>query len=755
MAESSFLIGQTVSHYRILDKIGAGGMGEVYRATDTKLGRDVALKVMPADMARDPDRLARFEREARSVAALNHPHIVTLYSVEEAEGVHFLTMELVEGRSLDQLIPAGGLPVEQILRVGVAIAEALSAAHDKGIVHRDLKPANVMVTQDGRVKVLDFGLAKETQADNPGGDTLTSAGYTKVGVVLGTPAYMSPEQIAGRAIDHRTDIFSLGILLYEMSTGQRPFHGQSSAELASATLRDNPQPVTEARTDLPGDLARIIQRCLEKDLPYRVQTAREVANELRNLTQAVRTSSATPNTSPMDSGPSVAVLPFQNLSADPENEYFSEGLAEEILNALSQVEGLNVAARTSSFYFKGRATDMSEIAGKLRVANVLEGSVRRSGNRVRVTVQLVDVKNGFHLWSERYDRQMEDIFEVQDEIARAITEKLKVTLGGGAKRPTKNVEAYELYLKGLYHWHQRSPSTLRVAMQCFEQAIKLDPQYALAYAGLADCYGILRFYGWVSAEDGRPPAHAAMTQAVKLAPSLGEVNFSRAFYAFYFERAWREAGPHFERAVAINPRSSLAQVYFALFLTAAGRMEEAVKHATLASQLDPLSPIVHCLESSTLLSMGRFAEAERLARKALELQPDYLFGRWVRGLALSGLGRNEEAIESLDRAATLSRAPIFVGLLGFGYGRAGRMEDANRLLRELEDRGSRGEYVPAFAPLTIYLGQGDVSAIRRTLANAIEETAPPLTLRVTCGQFLEEFRSDPEIDRLHVEMFGW
>jgi serine/threonine protein kinase len=505
MTANPSLVGQALSHYRIIDKIGVGGMGEVYRATDTKLGRDVALKVLPSDLACDPDRLARFRREARAVATISHPHIVTIFSVEETDGVHFLTMEMVDGRSLDRLIPEGGLPVERILYIATAIAEALAAAHEKGIVHRDLKPANVMVTDDGRVKVLDFGLAKDTQEERVGDATLTSSGHTAVGTLMGTPAYMSPEQIARREVDHRTDIFSLGILMYEMATGRRPFEGASLAEMASATLRDTPHLVTELRTDLPDELARIVRRCLEKDLRYRIQTARDVANEFRELAQAPRTfsNSRFAAANAQDSGPSVAVLPFQNLSADPENEYFSEGLAEEILNALSQVEGLNVAARTSSFYFKGKATDMSEIASKLRVANVLEGSVRRSGNRVRVTVQLIDVKNGFHLWSERYDRQMEDIFEVQDEIARAITERLKVTLAGGAKRSTKNVEAYELYLKGLYHWHQRSPSTLRVAILCFEQAIKLDSQYALAYAGLADCYGILRFYGWISAEAGR------------------------------------------------------------------------------------------------------------------------------------------------------------------------------------------------------------------------------------------------------------
>jgi serine/threonine protein kinase/tetratricopeptide (TPR) repeat protein len=750
------LIGRNLSHYRITAALGAGGMGEVYRATDTKLGREVALKVLPAEMARDPERLARFQREARVVAALNHPHIVTIFSVEEADSINFLTMELVEGESLDRLIPPNGLAVERIVNIAGALAGALAAAHEKGIVHRDLKPANVMVTSEGRVKVLDFGLAKEPQADNLGDETMTSAARTQEGIVMGTPAYMSPEQVAGRPLDHRTDIFSLGVVLHEMATGRRPFAGTSSAELGSAILRDSAPSVTDVRPDLPADLARIIRRCLEKDPHRRVQTARDVTNEFRDLADATRTpSSGSSVVSATDSGPSVAVMPFQNLSNDPENEYFSEGLAEEILNALSQVEGLRVAARTSSFYFKGKPSEMSEIAARLRVGNVLQGSVRRAGNRVRVTVQLVEVKNGFHLWSERYDRQMEDIFEIQDDIARAITERLKVTLGEVAKRSTTNPEAFELYLKARHHLHQRSPATLRAAIQCFEQTIKLDPQYALAYAGLAECYGILRFYGWMSHEKARPPALAAMTQAMALAPSLAETNFSRAFYTFYFERAWREAEPHFQKAIAMNPRSSLAQAYYGQFLTTAGRAEEAIKHATLARQLDPLSPIIHCLSAAILSTIGHFDAAERSVQRALELQPDYIFALWIRGLVLCGLGRNEEAIEPLERAATLSRDPIFVGLLGFGYARAGRSDDATRLLRELEDRASRGEYIPAFTSLNIYIGQGDLPAIRQALAKALAENTPPLTLRVTTGQFLDALRSDPEIRRLHFEFYGW
>ncbi len=747
--------GTRVGNYEIVGELGAGGMGEVYRARDTKLNREVALKALPAEMARDPQRLARFQREARSVAALNHPNIVTIFSVEEAEGVHFLTMELIEGAPLGKLIPAGGLPPAQIVEIAHAMAEALAAAHEKGIIHRDLKPANVMMTKDGRVKVLDFGLAKETRQPGPDDATLSSPDRTQAGTVMGTPAYMSPEQIAGKPLDHRSDIFSLGVLLYEMATGRRPFQGHSSAELASSILRDSPSLVSQVRPGLSPEVAQIVRRCLEKEPNRRIQTARDIANQFAEVAKAAQPSSGTQAAMARESSPSVAVLPFKNLTADSENEYFSDGLAEEILNALSQVQGLSVAARTSAFSFKGKAVEIGEIANKLHVANILDGSVRRAGNRVRVTVQLVDAAKGFQLWSERYDRQMEDIFDVQDEIARAIAEKLKLTLAGTPKRATENLEAYELYLKGRHYWHQRSPSSLNMAIQCFEQTIKLDPRYALAYAGLADCYGILRFYGWITLAAGQPPAYAAMTQAMNLAPGLWETNFSRGFYAYYYEGDWRQAGTHFQNAVDINPRSSLAQIYYALFLSTDRRTEEALHHKNLALQLDPLSPFIYCLASAASNVLGRIDEAEREGRQALELHPDLLLALWARGMNLSHLQRHEEAVAMLERSVTLSRAPIYVGMLGMVYARAGRLDDAKRLLNELEDRASRGELVPAFASLFTYIGLGDVPAIRRSLAKAIEEAAPLLTLLFTSGPTLQELRSDPEINRMLLEHYGW
>ena len=452
---------------------------------------------------------------------------------------------------------------------------------------------------------------------------------------------------------------------------------------------------------------------------------------------------------------SIAVLPFTNLSDDKDNEYFSDGLAEEILNALSHIPELRVSPRMSSFFFKGRAAELSEIATRLRVANVLDGTVRRSGSRIRVTVQLIDVRNGIHLWSERYDRQMEDIFEVQDDLARAITDRLKVTLVAGLDRSTFNLAAYDLYLKGRHYWYQRTPAGLRSAIQCFERAIELDPQYAIAYAGLADCYGILHVYGIMPVQDCQPQAKAAVIHATALAPLMGEVNCSRGYYVLAFERAWREAGPYFEKAIAINPGSSFAQVYYGMFLMTAGRTDEAAAQAMLACQLDPLSALVHGLAGVILGSLGHFETAGRVAQDALELQPDHALGLSNRGLALCGLGRFNEAIEPLERAASLSPAPHFLGHLGFGYARAGRAADALRLLRELEDRGNLGEYVPSFTPLEIYVGLGDLAAMRTTFARAMAEPTSAFTIRWSCGHALQAFRSDPEIDRLHLDLFGW
>ena len=427
--------GTKIGPYEIQSPLGAGGMGEVYRATDTKLGRDVALKVLPAEMAHDPERLARFRREAKALAQLDHPNIVTIHSVEESDGVHFLTMQLVEGRPLDRLIPAGGLLVEQIVGIASALADALAAAHEKGIVHRDLKPANVMVSNDGRVKVLDFGLAKDVRTTNLSDATLTSASQTQVGVVMGTPAYMSPEQTSGRPLDHRTDIFSLGIVLHEMATGRRPFEGNSSAELVSAILRDTAPSVTDIRPDLPSDLARIVRRCLEKDPRHRVQTARDVSNEFRDLSrQTSQKTSPAPTSAARavaaadsgavraDEGFWVAVLPFKYSGGNADLTALAEGLTEDIVTGLSRFSYLRVIARGSTAKYSSESGDVRAIGKELGARYVMEGSLRQAGTKLRLAVQLVDATTGAHLWAETYERAFnpEAVFELQDDLVPRI-----------------------------------------------------------------------------------------------------------------------------------------------------------------------------------------------------------------------------------------------------------------------------------------------------------------------------------------------
>ena len=452
-------------------------MGEVYQATDTKLKRQVAIKVLPAAVTTDPDWLARFQREAQSLARLNHPNVVTIYAVDEINSVHFLVLELVEGQSLEQVLTRGPLALDVFFGIVIPLIDALAAAHGHGITHRDLKPANVMVTTQ-TVKVLDFGIAKLAATLSDLDETVTH-GLTQQGRAVGTLPYMSPEQVEGGRIDRRSDIFSLGGVMYELLIGERPFQGGSGAMLASAILKDTPTPMSDRHPQVPRTVAGIVQRCLAKSPGQRYQSADELLRDMRAARDehdsgAVKASQAT-----AQSNKSIAVLPFANMSADPENEFFSDGISEEIISALAQIPDLRVTARTSSFFFKGKNVDLREVGEKLNVQTVLEGSVRKAGKRIRITAQLVNVADGYQIWSERYNRELEDVFEIQDEIARTIADRMKVTLKGDGDRPlvkaaTENLEAYELYLKGRHYWHQRSPTTLRIAIQCFEETIKLD-----------------------------------------------------------------------------------------------------------------------------------------------------------------------------------------------------------------------------------------------------------------------------------------
>ncbi|MGC2719933.1 MAG: protein kinase [Candidatus Acidiferrales bacterium] len=647
MSETSFQTGQQVAHYRIVGKIGAGGMGEVYRATDTKLGRDVALKVMPSELARDADRLARFQREARAVAALNHPHIVTIYSVEDAGGVHFLTMELVDGQPLDRLIPASGLALEQVVEIASALADALSAAHEKGIVHRDLKPANVMVTNDGRVKVLDFGLAKDVSASENAEVTRTAAGVTQAGVVMGTPAYMSPEQIAGRAIDHRTDIFSLGVMLHEMSTGRRPFEGSSLAELSSAILRDTPASIGEIRADLPSDLVRITRRCLEKDPRHRMQTARDVSNEFRDLarhsSQPMPLQQATPSTqkssavtpsgsravkpgsdldvreidssasrsgdsgaSQHDSGASrsdegfwLAVLPFKCVGGNPDLAALADGLTEDIVTGMSRFPYLRVISRGSTAKYAGELLDIRVAGKELGARYVLEGSLRQAGSKLRVAVQLIDALSGANLWAQTYSHPFtpETIFEVQDELVPRIVATVADTRGvlcHSMSEPLRRkaidqLTPYEAVLRSFAYLQRVNPEEHALARTVLEHAVSQAPSDANAWAMLAVPYREEYAHNFNVLPNSLGRSYAAAQRAVELAPSNHYAHHALASPLFFRRErfAFRNSA---ERAIELNSMGGFNLAYMALLIAYDGNWKRGLELAEKARSLNPHHP---------------------------------------------------------------------------------------------------------------------------------------------------------------------
>ena len=719
------MIGQTLSRYKITGMLGEGGMGVVYRAEDPELGREVALKLLPAEMADNPKRLERFRREAKAVAAINHPNIVTIHSIESVETTHFLTMELVEGESLDHLIPPGGMPLAKVFEIAVPLADALSSAHESGIVHRDLKPANVMITGENRIKVLDFGLAK--LVEDPEASDLEATAFptqatelTAEGMVMGTAPYMSPEQVEGRAMDHRTDIFSLGIVLYEMATGKRPFAGDTSAALVSSILRDSPPTVTEINESLPRHLARIIQHCLEKDPEARYQSAKDVRNELKSLRREVDSGSvttgsgATPiSAAPISTGsrgiglwaaagvaaivilaagwwlgrgsenaltaedgragsfaadvasaarsdtPSVAVLPFTNLSADPDNEYFTDGLTEELIGALANVGGLRIPARTSVYALKETNLDIQEIGRRLGVDNILEGSVRKAGDQLRISAQLIKVSDGFNLWSETYDRQFEDVFVIQGEIAGNIVEALQLTLSPVEQQAlrserTTDFKAYEYYLRGRGHYRRRTRTDFESAREMFSKAIEIDSGYALAWAGLADTY--TEFWrNYESTEENLAQAEETSREAVELDPNLAEAHAARGF-ALGQRQLYDEAAAAFRRAMELNPRLFEAYYYYGTVAFAAGRLETAAEMFEKATEAAPdeiralqLLPQIYTRLRREAAAAAANRQRVEVVERRLEFNPDDVPMLLDGASALAALGERQRSLEWASR----------------------------------------------------------------------------------------------------------
>ena len=686
--------------YEIVGPLGAGGMGEVYRAKDLRLGREVALKVLPVEVASSPDRLARFEREARTAAGLNHPNIVTLFSIEEEDGIRFLTMELIDGRTLSDLVAPGGLPLSRILELSIPLTDALAAAHERGVVHRDLKPGNVMVTRDGRVKVLDFGLAKSAcgEALPPAASQAVTAEspVSGQGLVLGTVPYMAPEQLRGEAVDARADLFALGVIVYELAAGHRPFAGQTCADVTSAILRDAPGLLGAVRPDLPGGLERIVCRCLEKDPRARTQTALEVSNDLRALRRTLERGPLLEP--PSEDVASIAVLPFVNRSRDEEDEYFSDGLADELINVLAKIRGLRVAARTSSFHFKGKDLTIAEVGQVLRVATVLEGSVRKAGNRVRISVQLVKVSDGYHLWSESYDRTLDDIFAVQDDIARSVVKELRTTLLGeeqdskasgevkaevarAARGRGKNAEAHRLYLQARYLVGRLALEDMEKGIEYLKQALELEPGFALAWAELGGAYAARA--GWYTAEGIWQEAREAAERALSLEPDLAEGHLVIAHIQMNHDWDWRGADASYRRALELAPGNAHALRGAGGLAGCLGRLEEGNELVLRALEQDPLSPASYQYLGYGFLTADRFAEAETALRKALELSPQSMFVTSSLSLVLLAQGRSDEALAVASREPYESMRLYALGII---YHILGRGAEADRALRELTEK---------------------------------------------------------------------
>jgi serine/threonine protein kinase/Tfp pilus assembly protein PilF len=673
---------KTLGHYRIIEKIGSGGMGEVYRALDTRLDRSVALKILSPDTAKSPEMRLRFEREARAVAAIQHPNIVTIHSVEEVDDSLFLTMELVEGIDLSDAIPTGGFPLAAFLDLTILLADAVSSAHSKGITHRDLKPRNIMLARSGQIKVLDFGLAKlrEPESAVAESDGTLSMSVTEEGTLLGTIAYMAPEQIRGLAVDHRCDIFSLGIILYEMLTGQHPYRSATSADTISAILRDRPPLASDVRPELPRRLAQLIDRCLEKDPNVRLQSALALRNDLEEIKRH------------LDAGreerfSSIAVLPPEDQSPAKDQGYFCEGLADTLARDLIKIRNLRVASRTSSLLCCRTTSDVREIGRSLGVEAILHGTVGRAGNRLRVTVELTEAASGYLLWSERYDREPQDVFVIQDEIARNVVQALKLTLTVGEERSmrattTSDVEAYDYYLRGRRFFYQYRRKGIELALQMFERAARHDPAYALAYAGMADCHCFLFLYADRS-RASIEEADRASRKALELNPDLAEAHASRGQVLSLQDRH-DEAEAEFETAARLGPKLFEAHYLFARECFARGDLERAAHFFELASLVRPEDYQASLLVGQVYERLDRTNDAhsarERgvaIVEERLKLYPDDVRALYMGANGLMALGERERALEWATLALEMEPGePMVLYNVACVFSMAGKLDEA-------------------------------------------------------------------------------
>lgn len=764
-----FDAGATLGQYRIISLLGKGGMGEVYLAEDTRLGRKIALKLLSEELIRDAERVRRFEREARAASALNHPNILTIHDIGKSGEVHFIATEFIDGSTLRERMRGRALTLRETLDIATQAAGALAAAHAGGIVHRDLKPENIMLRRDGYVKVVDFGLAKLTErmAPETGPETVTVASLaTDPGRVMGTVQYMSPEQARGLAVDERTDLFSLGAVLYEMVAGRAPFGGATTTDIIVSILQRDPESPAKYATGVPEELERIVAKALAKDCEERYQTAKDFLIDLKRLKQkseidtelARSTSTPVATTSSAEyvvgevkrhkasmaaavavialasswfyfrGGPktveSLAVLPFANVTTDPNAEYLSDGLTESIISSLSQLPRLTVMSRNSVFRYKGKDIDAQKAAQDLKVDAVLTGRLTRRGDDLAVSVELVDARNNSQIWGEQYNRKLADLQAVQAEISREISEKLKLKLTGEqkdrlAKRSTQSAEAYQLYLQGRYYFYRVAEEQVRNSIEFFNRAIEKDPSYAAAYAGLADSYWALADWSFPPKE-AMPKAKEAARKALALDDKLAEGYTSMALIRMQYDWDWEGAERDFRRAAELNPSYALAPHQYGWLLAYIGRLDESLVQFKRAQQLDPLSTLVAVDLAMPFYFKRQYEQALDLDRRALDMDPSFFLAHVTLGMHYAALRKFPEAVAAMDKAKALEDQPFVIGYAGYAYGMAGKTGEARKLLDDLKQRAKQ-RHVSSQFMAQIHLGLGEKDLTLQWLEKAFED----------------------------------
>jgi serine/threonine protein kinase/Tfp pilus assembly protein PilF len=786
-----------LGRYEICSKLGAGGMGEVYLAQDTKLDRKVALKILPGDVAVNQERMRRFVQEAKAASALNHPNILTIYEIDNSESNHFIATEFISGKTLRQHMLHDEMRLREVLDVTIQIASAIVAAHAAGIVHRDIKPENIMLRPDGIVKVLDFGLAKLSEkADTGKVDTEAATKglvQTGPGVVVGTAAYMSPEQVRGLTLDARTDIFSIGVVLYEMVAGRRPFEGATIGDMMVSILERKPAALATRRREIPETLEWIVSKALRKDREERYQTAKDLATDLRKLKQTLEIDAELERSKHSGTGggvasavkggraaaetvkrlakisdlsrtatpvlkrrtrkaiDSLAILPLVNASGDPNAEYLSDGITESIINNLSQISKLRVMARSTVFRYKGREVDPQTVGRELGVRAVLTGRALQLGDRIVIGTELVDASDGSQLWGEQYRRNVLDIFAVQEEISREISAKLRLKLNGAekkrlTKRYTENTEAYQFYLKGRYYENKwLNEAALRKAIECFQQAIERDPTYALAYAGLADCYIRLGTFNVIPSKEGFAKARAAALKALEIDDALAEAHTSLARIKSSFDWDWPTAEEEFKRAIELNANYATAHHLYGRHLMIMGRFDEAATEIRRASDLDPLSLFINADLSAPLFFRRQYDGAIESLRKTLEMDSNFAMAHGRLGLAYEYKGMYEEAIREYMRMIELSGSsadnPSYLATLAVLYAESGRGDRARDILNRLKER-SQGENVSPSHIAEIHGALGEEDQAFEWLEMAYELRSSDLRF-LKVAQCWDGLRSDP------------